>query len=1159
MSRSTFHRCRPSLRRLVGAGLLGLVLTGCPTPATHVEIDVGPGDVLAADVLPGQFDYWILDSNGAVVEDGQLTITGAGSVTIHADLAAGFYVTTPDYATAPGYSVAFDGETDPTAVFSYLDTDESAFDDLRGGDPSTMAARHDELVTMGDTVRTEWQLSRTAQADNLVTAAHDAVTGALSEMQDGMSLLLDGSDLDAAEAGTLGLASWATDVQDEMDLIEPLAQADAALADSETAALEASAPDPAVLQQAIEACLELEAWGDELEAALDQAFPDKEGDDYDGKNEKGELDRDWAELEAQLEAGLLVQEETALDIELCVELAIGGEPTVSYTETDPSSYEAIGDNASDLAADAAAGVDTFEDGLETTYGGDELAYYGVSGWYAPAQQAMDTIVAEIGEDMFGTTGGSTTPGFSSSTMKSDSSPNACDNTTPVFQIDLLGIGLVIGTPFDDTIRGGDVEASFEVLWGGQGDDCINGRKGHEILLGGSGNDELHGGDQHELIVGGEGDDLLYAGYGEDYSFTVGAVTVEVELGSVLFGGSGDDVLSGSDPDYDESDASDFGYTDLLFGDGLTASSAGEDTIDGGGGIDLIFGQWDDDILRNRRQGRIIIDGVDLEVGSFHFGGDGDDDLTGSDKLDLLIGSDGDDTITAHAGLDIVLAGAGDDEVDGGDGLDLIFTSDGDDNPVTGGDGVDLVVGGSGDDVVSGGDGLLDLVFGGSGDDTVDGEGGFDILFGGSDQDVVNGGDGLDLLFGGSDNDTVMGGEGIDLAFGGTGRDRVEGGDGAVDLLFGNDETDIVIGGAGLDVMFGNDGDDWMDGEDGVDLAWAGEGDDVLFGGNDLDILFGSEGDDCLWGEQGVDLGFGGDGDDQLVGGTELDLLVGSGGDDLVRGEGGIDFLLGGAGEDALSSGTELGLLFGGDDDDTLEGGTEMDLLFGNDGADCHAGEDGFDIVLGGDGDDVARSVGVGIGSAGRDEIETSLVGLGGGDDDMVAQIGTTMAFLTGGDGDDELSVDEAGGIAFVFGGSDDDTLSATGKSPTSGSYSRAFVFGGSGGDWLQASRGKSFAFGQSGDDILSPEADGTSSNDDHKDRHWGNSDSDAMYGDDSDNKDKMYRGSGSDPSRTWDDWPSTSPGWSSAHAAMSFTTCPTVPTPTECEEQMEPPHDVGAK
>ena len=1150
----------------VGLGSLGL-LTACPIPASHYEIDVGPGEVLAADVLGGQFNYWILDSSGAIVEDDELVVIGAGSVTVHSTDAQGLYVTTPDYNTAPAYQVIFDGNVAPdndgdAPVLSYLDTDEPGFVDLRTGTAGTMFDKHQAMQEVVEEVHSTWTLDKGLQSDALITVTHDEVTGAQSELQDGVSLLLDSDDLDAAEAGTSGLASWATGVQDEIDLIEPTANDDVATAQGEATTLSANAPDPAVLQAAIEDCLELEAWGDEIEASLDKAYPDDtysyyKDEDYDGKDDDGKLERDWEQLEANLEAALENQEILAEDIELCVELAIAGEPDVDYTETDPTTYQDIGDNATGLAEGMATDAEGYLSDLENSWAdnldGDELSAWGALGWYDPAQHAYDTLTAEIGTEMFeNPTIGATAYMTKGATAKDNSSFDACTAVTPVFQFDVAGLGVAIGTPFADTMRGNDVETGFEVMFGGKGDDCINGLKGHELIVGGQGDDEIHGGDQHELLIGGPGDDAIFAGEGESYTFTLGAVNIDLDLGSVIFGGAGSDYISGGDPSYDENDLLEFGYTDLIFGDGLTSSSAGEDEIDGGAGIDFLFGQWDDDLMRNRRPGVITINAIPYTIGSFHFGGKGDDELTGSDRFDLMIGSKDDDEIAGNGGLDLILCGSGDDIADGGDGLDLIFGGKGDDPVLNGGDGIDLVMGNSGDDHVNGGDGALDVVFGNSGDDTVSGDEGFDIVFGNSGKDFVNGNDGIDLLFGNSDNDTVTGGEGIDLAFGNSGRDWVDGGNGAADLLFGNAEVDVIIGAGGLDVIFGNDGDDWIQGNDGVDIVFAGEGDDVAFGGNDLDILFGSDGDDCVWGDAGVDFGFGGEGADQLVGGTELDLLVGSEGSDNLHGEDGIDFLLGGDGVDGLTSGNDLGVLFGGDDDDQIEGGAAMDLFFAGDGDDCMTAAGGFDISFGGEGDDVALDVSVGFGQSGDDDIETDRIAFGGDGADVVSQTGAAVAFVTGGDGADQLSVSPTGAIAFAFGGSGDDILSATGN--TTGS--RAFVFGGKDADDIQASRGRSFAFGQKGDDWMSGDWDGGSTTSDDRDRLWGNSDSDTMYGDASDSRDRLYRGSGSDPSRTWDGWPS---GWGALHAAPSFGTCVDVPLPMDCDDFMEPPADVGAK
>ena len=1157
---------------LFGLGLLGLpLLTACPVPtgSTH-NLTVDPGLILAADVQAGTFDYWIIDpSDGSIDSSGSFAVTaGLGAqVTVTADDAKGIYVTTPSYVSAPDYTVKMQGSMQDDAPFSYLDTDEDAFEDLRASaNTSAMVDKHDDVTAASNTIRANWQLDQGLQAEALVTLAHDQVTGSQSLMQDGVVVLTDSSDLDAAESGTSGMASWAVDIESEMGLIEPQALADSSLASSETAALEAAAPDPAVLQAAIEDCVdELELIADDIEAVADKYFPDKEGDDYDGRDESGQMvdDRVYA-TELAFESYLEEQELNMALLEDCIEEAIGAEPTVDPTEASETPYMDMADNAE---ADAQIGdglAEGFQIDAEAAYGpgmdGDNGVAWGVVGWHAPADAADALIQGVVGSDMFAESGGgATTPAASSSaSAKDDSSLGACDAVTPVFDLELLGVGIIVGTPFDDVIRGGDNENGFEVMWGGKGNDCINGRKGHELIMGGPGNDELHGGDQHELILGGSGDDLIFAGEGASYTFTIPVynIDIELDLGSVIFGGRGNDVISGSDPAYDDTDTADTGYTDIIFGDGLSAATAGNDQIDGGAGIDFLFGQWGDDTMVNLLPGAIEIDAVDWNIGSFHFGGQGDDTLTGSSRFDLMFGSKHNDIINAGAGLDLVFGGRGDDVLDGGENLDLVFGGKGDDQ-VNGSEGIDLVLGNSGDDVVNGGPGALDLVIGGSGDDNVSGGEGFDIVIGGSGQDFVNGNDGLDLLIGGSDNDSLAGGEGIDLAIGGTGRDRVEGNAGAVDLLIGGPEVDIVIGGDGMDVLLGNGADDWMDGEDGIDIAFASDGDDVIFGGDGaIDLLMGNAGADCIWGEEGVDLAFGSSGEDQIVGGAGLDILLGNADSDAIYGDDGIGILVGGEGDDEIEGGANLDLIFGGKGMDTMHGQDTLDVFFAGDDADCMSGDAGFDVSLGGDGEDLALSMGAGLGQGGDDDIQTTLVALGGDGEDVMSQTGSTAGVLIGGSDDDVLQVSANGAFAVLLGGEGADVLTAPGGTSLSDSPTRAFAFGGKDNDDMQISRGKDFSFGQKGDDFMSGEVDGTATNDDHKDRHWGNSGDDSMYGDGDSQRDKLRRGTGSDPSRTWDDWPS---GWAATHAAPSFGSCAPMPVESVCDAMAEPPQNVGAK
>ena len=83
---------------------------------------------------------------------------------------------------------------------------------------------------------------------------------------------------------------------------------------------------------------------------------------------------------------------------------------------------------------------------------------------------------------------------------------------------LIGIEGAIGTDFNDTIKGDTSDA--DLIYGGDGDDTIDGYGGADIVYGGTGNDEIDGGDQNDTLIGDgpdskDGDDTIYGGSGDD--------------------------------------------------------------------------------------------------------------------------------------------------------------------------------------------------------------------------------------------------------------------------------------------------------------------------------------------------------------------------------------------------------------------------------------------------------------------------------------------------------------------------------------------------------------------------------------------------------------------------------------------------------------------
>lgn len=150
------------------------------------------------------------------------------------------------------------------------------------------------------------------------------------------------------------------------------------------------------------------------------------------------------------------------------------------------------------------------------------------------------------------------------------------------------------------------------------------------------------------------------------------------------------------------------------GDDTLRGGSKRDFFDGGGGLDKMFGGGDSDILRDgdasgaansdtydggdgedfaEYAGRTAPVVVDLAAGGPYgeagendgfssienaIGGDGDDQIRGTDAKNRLEGGKGDDVVEGRGGDDWLFGGAGDDTVSGGAGRDDLEGEDGDD-------------------------------------------------------------------------------------------------------------------------------------------------------------------------------------------------------------------------------------------------------------------------------------------------------------------------------------------------------------------------------------------------------------------------------------------------------------------------------------------------
>ena len=192
----------------------------------------------------------------------------------------------------------------------------------------------------------------------------------------------------------------------------------------------------------------------------------------------------------------------------------------------------------------------------------------------------------------------------------------------------------------------------------------------------------------------------------------------------------------------------------------------------------------------------------------------------------------------------------------------------------------------------------DLIVGGAGNDILAGQGGNDVLLGDGDNSRVSGGsvDHIGELLGDHAQGSDIAAGVHDLLGHGTGteiHDFVQGIEGS-GIEHATDGHDTLFGGTGDDVLFGMGGNDQLHGGDGNDVLFGGSGNDQLHGGSGDDVLFGGSGNDHLYGGDGNDILVGGAGDDVLTGGLGSDTFKWQAGDldGVVNGDHITDFHLG---------------------------------------------------------------------------------------------------------------------------------------------------------------------------------------------------------------------------------------------------------------------------
>ena len=406
---------------------------------------------------------------------------------------------------------------------------------------------------------------------------------------------------------------------------------------------------------------------------------------------------------------------------------------------------------------------------------------------------------------------------------------------------------LFGGANNDTLTGG---SGGDQLFGQAGNDTLLGRGGFDILTGGGENDTLTGGDADDQVFGQGRDDRMIWNPGDDTDLNEGGAgidTVEVN------GGGGAEqfttTANGTRVRFDRLNpapfAIDIGTSEKL----LLNANGGDDSFSATGNLAALI--------------QITVDG-----------GAGDDTILGSNGVDVLLGGDGDDFVDGQQGNDVALLGAGGDtfQWDPGDGNDTLEGQDGTDTMLFNGSGGDELFAASAnggrvlftrnlanivmdlDDVER-----IDLnALGGTDTTIVNDLSGTDVTeidvnlagaLGGTAGDgqadtvVVNdtNGDDVAVVAGDATGVSVFGlAAEVNIAGAEAANDRL-----GVNLLAGDDVMDASGLAAGAIQLSadGGDGDDVLIGGDGNDVLSGGPGDDVLIGGPGIDVIDGGAGDD----------------------------------------------------------------------------------------------------------------------------------------------------------------------------------------------------------------------------------------------------------------------------------------------------------------------------
>ena len=408
-------------------------------------------------------------------------------------------------------------------------------------------------------------------------------------------------------------------------------------------------------------------------------------------------------------------------------------------------------------------------------------------------------------------------------------------------IDLSGItgdgSVGTGTVLDGT-GGIDTVANVDNIVGSEQNDTIVGSAAliYEQFNGRGGDDTIDGGFTNATFFQANTNRVLYDG-------APSAVTIDLRAGSAS-GGFGNDRL------INFTQARGSSFDDLLYGSDDAVRSeafdgnAGNDTIDGRGGFDIV--RFDSAnsaaVVINLQAGTSVgtSTGTDTLISiEGAFGTGFNDSLTGSTVANRIEGRDGNDTLVGSDG---------NDTLDGGNGIDLLSYEGL-------GAGVNASLATNFANKANGTDSLAN----------------FENLTGSAFDDALTGNSGNNVIDGRTGNDSIFGGAGADTLIGGAGNDTLDGG--AVTDRFGYTDFNTISYAASTAAINVNLGGLTGDGSSGSGTAQDGMGGtDTL---RNVTFILASAFADVLTGSStlSAEVFEGGAGNDTINGGALLDTIL----------------------------------------------------------------------------------------------------------------------------------------------------------------------------------------------------------------------------------------------------------------------------------------------